>query len=230
MNYNKLLRYLNYTDHSYYDVHLPAGNSLKTEYINNIQTDIQYILRIYKNSILIAFRGTDSCKDVITDFDFFKMQVCPLSGNKKIRVHRGFFKAYTDSKIFEKISSCITDEIKTVEITGHSYGGALALICAADLACHLPDIQYEVVVFGTPRIGNKAFAKLYNSMLPDTIRIENRGDIITKLPPPIFGYCHAGVTYHIGPVRFPVFYSFKEHSLCSYRRNIFRQYLPFQEG
>ena len=63
MNFGKLLHFLNYTDRSYYDVYIPSKTAIKTEYVNNKKTDIQYILRVYENRILIAFRGTDSCRD-----------------------------------------------------------------------------------------------------------------------------------------------------------------------
>ncbi len=222
MNYGKLLNYLNYTDRSYYDVYIPSKTAIKTEYINNKKTDIQYILRVYPKRILVAFRGTDSCRDMLTNLDFFKKTVCNIRNTENVRIHRGFLKSYTEAKIFDAISKYITDEIKDIELTGHSYGGALALICAADLLCHFPDKNYDVVVFGAPRIGNRAFAKFYNSHLPYTVRIENGNDIITKLPPPIFGYRHVGEKFHIGTVRNPFFYSFKEHSLCSYRQNIFK--------
>ncbi|MBQ9096803.1 MAG: lipase family protein [Clostridia bacterium] len=222
MNFGKLLHYLNYTDRSYYDVYIPSKTAIKTEYVNNKKTDIQYILRVYENSILIAFRGTDSVRDMISNMQFFKKTVCNMPGGRKIRIHSGFFKAYTDAKIFDKIVKYITDKTKRIEITGHSYGGALALICAADLAHRFPDIEYEVVVFGSPRTGNKAFAEFFDAYLPGTFRIENGNDIITKLPPPVFGYRHVGKTYRIGSPRIPFFYSFKEHSLCSYRQKIFK--------
>lgn len=222
MNFGKLMHYLNYTDRSYYDVYIPSKTAIKTEYINNKQTDIQYILRVYENSILIAFRGTDSAKDIASDMQFFKKTVCHMPGGRKIRIHSGFYKSYTDAKIFDKIVKYITDKTKRIEITGHSYGGALALICAADLAHRFTHIDYEVVVFGTPRTGNKAFADFFNEYIPNTSRIENRGDIITKLPPPLFGYRHVGKTYKIGSSRIPFLYSFKKHSLCSYRQQILK--------
>lgn len=222
MNFGKLLHFLNYTDRSYYDVYIPSKTAIKTEYVNNKKTDIQYILRVYENRILIAFRGTDSCRDMLSNLQFFKKTVCHMPDSKKIRIHSGFYKAYTEAKIFDKIVKVITDKTKRIEITGHSYGGALALICAADLAHRFPDIEYEVVVFGTPRTGNKAFAEFFDKYLPNTSRIENRGDIITKLPPPLFGYRHVGKTYRIGSYHIPFFYSFKEHSLCSYRHKILK--------
>lgn len=222
MNYGKLLHYLNYTDRSYYDVYIPSRTAIKTEYVNNKKTDIQYILRIYENSILIAFRGTDSYRDMMSNLQFFKKTICHMPGGGKIRIHSGFLKSYKEAKIFDKIAKYITVKTKRIEITGHSYGGALALICAADLVHRFPDIDYEVVVFGAPRTGNKAFAKFFDEHLPETTRIENGNDIITKLPPPVLGYRHVGKTYRIGPYRIPCFYSFKDHSLYSYRQRIFK--------
>ena len=220
MNFGKLLHYLNYTDRSYYDVYIPSKTAIKTEYINDKKTDIQYILRIYENSILLAFRGTDSFRDMMSNMQFFKKSVCMK--NSKLRIHSGFYKSYKEAKIFDRTEKYITDKIKRIEITGHSYGGALALICAADLARHFPDIEYEVVVFGAPRTGNRAFSDFFDKHLPNTSRIENGNDIITKLPPPIFGYRHVGKQYHIGSPCIPLLYSFNDHSLCSYRQKILK--------
>lgn len=41
----------------------------------------------------------------------------------------------------------------------------------------------QVVTFGQPRIGNTAFASRYSKLVPNTIRVTNKHDIVPHLPP-----------------------------------------------
>jgi hypothetical protein len=51
--------------------------------------------------------------------------------------------------------------------------------------------RLHVVNFGSPRVGNKAFASLVASLrLPTVYRIVNSWDIVTQTPPASFGYEH----------------------------------------
>lgn len=62
--------------------------------------------------------------------------------------------------------------------SGHSLGGALATLAAYDIkkglqACGKDDAEIMCYSFGAPRTGNHAFAKDYNSVVPDTWSIIN---------------------------------------------------------
>ncbi|KAG7344317.1 putative lipase [Nitzschia inconspicua] len=52
-----------------------------------------------------------------------------------------------------------------------------------------------VYTFGQPRVGNKAFAKLYKQRVPHTFRVVNEGDAITAIPNYL---CCGGVYKHAG--------------------------------
>lgn len=41
----------------------------------------------------------------------------------------------------------------------------------------------QVVTFGQPRVGNTAFASRYSKLVPNTIRVTNKHDIVPHLPP-----------------------------------------------
>jgi len=65
-----------------------------------------------------------------------------------------------------------------VVAAGHSLGGALATLAAFDIRRHLMDNMQsnaEVVcyTFAAPRTGNHAFAREYNTMVPDTWSVIN---------------------------------------------------------
>ena len=71
-------------------------------------------------------------------------------------------------------------------VTGHSKGGALAVLAALKLA-NLGAAELtpaSVVSFGAPRAGNPLFAAAYESALGErTWRFENRDDLVPHLPP-----------------------------------------------
>ncbi|MEI9946578.1 MAG: hypothetical protein WDN26_20440 [Chitinophagaceae bacterium] len=74
-----------------------------------------------------------------------------------------------------------------VIITGHSLGGNLATVLASYLSFKLKEINHpaknmNVITFAAPAAGNAAFAKDFNEKFPQSIRIENEGDIVPKFP------------------------------------------------
>ena len=79
-----------------------------------------------------------------------------------------------------------------IYITGHSLGGALAILAALEL--NYQKLKPELVVtFGQPRVGNAAFAACYNELLGDrTIHVINAADPVPLLPPLLAGYRDEG--------------------------------------
>lgn len=116
----------------------------------------------------------------------------------KIRVHSGFLAAYKDPHVRGRIHRFITSDIHTVHIMGHSLGAAMAVLCGVDLEYNFPHRDYEVYLFGCPRVGNKAFQTSYNRRVFKTLRVENGNDIVTKIPLWIMGYRHVGIPIHVG--------------------------------
>ena len=215
-DYLKLLKYCALS----YENFQPFDGSDRLISINCSNSGVQYYIRIIKDTMHITFRGTDSFKDILTDAKFSGHSPKFCNTDKRIKIHRGFLSAYLSEGIAKRIHSYITDEIKEIFICGHSYGGALSLICAYELNCYFPHINFHTIVFGCPRTGNRAFAQNFNKLLPDTVRIENGNDIITKLPPPVFGYRHVGRVIHIGSPKIPGIYSITDHSVGKYIKNL----------
>ena len=64
-----------------------------------------------------------------------------------------------------------------VYLTGHSLGGALASLAAYDVAAALKACPQRTHVlcysFGSPRVGNHAFAHAYTRLVPDTWNVIN---------------------------------------------------------
>ncbi len=124
--------------------------------------------------LVLAFRGTQpSIRDVLTDI---KSDLVSAPGGG--RVHRGFLDA------FEKIRQPIADALKKHEgppvyITGHSLGGALALLATRELGSDSTGACYA---FGAPRLADDEFFKRIKTPV---YRVVNAADGVPRVP---FGY------------------------------------------
>lgn len=130
--------------------------------------------------IYLAFRGTDDIKDFITDINI--LMVRGYGG----RVHKGFSDAL--ESVWEKVRE-IYRELKEekpdakIWVTGHSLGGALAMLCGQRLIDEklIDPASIAVFTFGQPRVGDDAFSQNYRANL---CRFYHRYDIVPAVPPP----------------------------------------------
>ncbi|MFC1589140.1 lipase family protein [Pseudomonadota bacterium] len=139
--------------------------------------------------VVIAFRGTENkISDWLTDADAIPTTI----GNTK--VHTGFHKAFNEihdqqgMSVKNKITEIMNNpEVKDnngvalpLFITGHSLGGALALIATNTLAS---DIIGACYTFGAPRVANYEY---FNNLKTPVYRVVNSSDIVPRVPPGAF--------------------------------------------
>ena len=152
--------------------------------------DTQCFLAKHENIVLIAFRGTTEIGDWITNLTLRSTRR-PYG-----KVHSGFVIGFEDveSEIEAQLRS-ITSQIgrkPTVLLTGHSLGGALAIIAAAELQGEY--IVSGVYTCGQPAVGRHSFHEFIREQYADKYhRFVNDNDIVTRLPPT---YSHVGDLYH----------------------------------
>lgn len=210
---------------AYKDI-LPYTNEVCHKVMTDPETDVQaYVVPSKDGTLHIIFRGSNSPRDWDTNLNFWKKKIPYKGVNPEIQVHSGFIDAYTHPNVRDKIHSFITEDIHSVRICGHSYGAALAVLCALDLQYHFPCLDIEVVTFGGPRVGNKAFQRSYNARVVKTIRVENGNDIVTKVPFAFMGYWHVGAKLHVGKVRKLGAISFAAHYQSAYYEAILNRFL-----
>lgn len=129
----------------------------------------------------------------------------------------------------------------SVTVTGHSLGGALATICAYDLAKKInreyPGSRVPVTAFtfASPRVGNTKFKRDFEQT-PNLhqLRVVNRGDMVPKVPGLVFNetdrglapwlqalidelpwtYSHVGHLLEIDTTSWPGYEMFKRHDLA----------------
>jgi len=143
----------------------------------------------------LSFRGTTDKRDARTDFSIGVEKVRIAGFGEDVVVHRGFYEAFQLISDGIRIALNATDKAKPIYITGHSLGGALALVASAALAGadHLGGRIAAVYTFGAPRVGGRGFERAVKA---PHYRIVNEGDVVPLIPPSwIFGYRHTGVLY-----------------------------------
>jgi triacylglycerol lipase len=104
------------------------------------------------------------------------------------RVHRGFKREVDD--LWPRLEQALVNNTRPLWFAGHSLGGAMAAICAG--RCKLSYIRSNpraLYTFGSPRIGTHRYV---NHVHMEAYRWVNNNDIVTRLPPALFGYCHKG--------------------------------------
>lgn len=142
---------------------------------------------------ILVVAGTEDLKDV--EGDFKSGGVTLHKDDTNIFVHKGF-RDYADATLDGGVAENIVDELKnnskeTLYLTGHSLGGAVAIVMATRLNdMGVDKNQLKVITFGALAVGNKALADEYTSKI-DLTRIEIKGDVAKKIFEP-FGYVQFG--------------------------------------
>jgi Lipase (class 3) len=162
---------------------------------------------------ILAFRGTepddpqDVCDDlelVLTPEPDYKSSAAPASGflsrivnevSDPCFVHRGFQKALDRvwDQVYHHLAGFRGDN-PTAEIciTGHSLGGALALLTYS----RFHDANVSAYTFGCPRVGNTAFAKRVAAGGKGHFRCVNFNDVVAHIPLESALYLHAPANCH----------------------------------
>lgn len=179
-------------------------------------TDAEALVTMVRDGVAVAFKGSKEPEDFIQDAKFEMETLAFVRHNAAApcaaKVHRGFLED------FDALNVAVVSQVKTslqtfarvspqpkIYITGHSLGGALAILCALEFARQKLPVA-AVITFGQPRVGNKAFATIYNhtvltprqdfekfTTLEDiTFHVINADDPVPLFPPLLFGYRDEG--------------------------------------
>lgn len=134
--------------------------------------------------IIIAFRGSSSAGNWISNMDASQKKF-PYT-KEPCYTHRGFTGIYSSARsgILSILRRLSPD--KTLYVTGHSLGGALATLCAVDLAANTPFNAPHLYTFASPRAGDPAFVKVFSRYIANSFRIANPFDVVTHAPPSIY--------------------------------------------
>jgi len=152
-----------------------------------------------KNAIYVSFRGTITTLAQWANNLKFTQVNWPGKNCPGCKVHKGFYEVFTQIRdptiaLIKKAAK----EFPTADIflTGHSKGGAIAMLLGKWLHSELPQFTpTQMYTVGTPRTGNAAFANAVNAAFGNNnYRLKNRNDMIPTIPFQKMGggYKHTG--------------------------------------
>lgn len=159
-----------------------------------------------QSAVVVAHQGTDPLEllSVLTDMDLEFMKPDPdLFPNipSDIEVHSGFALEHkkTASQILTEVKRLMAKHSSTdVILVGHSLGGALAELDTLFMTLNLPSgTAVRGATFGTPRVGNPAWAAYFDSQIANFTRMNNKRDMVPTVPGRRLGFQHPREEIHI---------------------------------
>jgi predicted lipase len=201
--------------------------------------DTQFIYSIDKSGrLLISFRGTKCLNDLLTDIRITKdkcIDICyspfylkHYIKNNQPYIHAGFYQMFNLMKyelyhIVRKYLETEANEYKIV-ITGHSLGGSLSIIASICLYInfhsYLKDdkLKLENITFGSPKVGNNEFSKLYKDLINNNTHYFHNSDPIPCVP--LIGFYSTGTLFQINKFNESRLYSIYYHLLECYLKHL----------
>lgn len=163
-------------------------------------------------SLTVLFEDSNGKLDWQRNLDF------AVNESDGALVHRGFLEAFSlvEDLIAEAIKS---PSLRRLTVAGYSHGGALAVLCHAYAYSVRPDLRahLQTVTYGAPRV-YKSSPSDSEARFSRLLRVENIGDIVTDLPPELFGFSHVGTRLAIG--RQGAYGPFRAHMAESYLKEL----------
>jgi hypothetical protein len=152
------------------------------------------LVGITSTEIVVAFRGTlppdspDTGQMILDWLDDCDAALVPEPGMPGL-VHQGFRDALNSlwgdmGPVLDALVKA--NPTKPICFTGHSKGGAVAVLAA--MRCHIlyPAAKIYVCTFAAPRSGDNAFANGYDKEITNSARYEFQDDIVPHVPPDDF--------------------------------------------
>jgi hypothetical protein len=187
---------------------------LQTLYGDDLATDVGDIVTFgflgvsSAKELVAAIRGTDTILEWLHDASFL-MVPTPIVGSHGF-TEDGFTAVYRSLRIGQANGTpAARDSIKgyldngaaaSVTVCGHSLGGALATFLTLDVGLNTSYRTPAAYTYASPRSGDHIFAGSYNAAIPSSCRIQNRQDLVPKLPPILpVPYEHVNTQFELNP-------------------------------
>jgi len=165
-----------------------------------------------RKAVIVGFPGTEGQgNDLWRDIQAKDSKLWKKVDNKEWNVATGFLTRYQEHMTERDFGAKMLEYVKQkkpeyIYIFGHSLGGAVASIAAADIVTSKNYNGYKVVLitFGQPRAFKQScasevndFFKKGNKFGHEAWRFANYGDGVPSLPPSSFGFEHIGRPFYI---------------------------------
>jgi hypothetical protein len=136
----------------------------------------------------VAVRGTANLENVVEDAAYAKVHAPDLG----ISVHAGFVD---DAHAVWSFARPLLRPGLETRVTGHSLGGALAVLFAMRLSLE-PQPLGRVITFGQPKVTNEQGVARFRSL--PLLRVVNHDDPVPNLPWETPGAARGGLYRHLG--------------------------------
>lgn len=193
---------------------------------------------------LVAIRGTETPDEWIADADFPTTQFPSAPG---IDVAKGFLDVYDTGLCDDGViaTPSLRDSlmkffrsvpVKSLIITGHSLGAALAALFAFDVAMTARiGVSPTIVRYAPPNVGLSNWSIAYNAAVPNDTGIANDRDVVPHLPPTELGFRPVGTLMSLVFDPDTIFHRalpmalLTNHSMSNYAWVAYNQITPFAD-
>ncbi len=170
---------------------------LRIPYIQ-VENSVNYATERAGSTLYIYFESSRGGEDWKNNLSF-PAKAYRRMGQTVWFAHRGFLKAWRTVEPYLS-KEILNPSVKKIVITGYSHGAALAVLCHEYVWYHRPELRQrlEGYGFGCPRV---LWGIRSDEVLTRWERfcvIRNMDDLVTHVPPAIFGFFHVGEVLEIG--------------------------------
>lgn len=152
------------------------------EFFDNSRTSTNGLWAEHKDFVLLVFRGTQEPTDLVTDANV-TLDPPPSEWNIEGRLHRGFLNAAQSVDVQVSTAATLAQaKQKPLVVSGHSLGGALALLSAIHLEKQKTPV-HSIWAFGAPKVGDPSAMRSMSKILSGRLHQLNQPtDPIPLLP------------------------------------------------
>lgn len=170
-------------------------NNVRSVPYSHTENSGSYYLQKENKTLFIYLQESNGDEDWKNNFDFPCVPYEDMS--IKWKCHRGFLRVW--KSIRDVIKNDIEDkDINRIIIVGYSHGAALAVLCYEYCVFHREDIKVYGVGFGCPRVLWGKVKKDIEKRFDNFLVVRNCRDLVTCVPPMIFGFKHIGKMLLLG--------------------------------
>ncbi len=181
-DYNKLL--------SLFDATLAAS-------YRTVENGASFALKRVNSHVTVFFEDSEGAIDWRNNFHFAAKPYRDMG--EVFYCHRGFLSVFRAALPY--LEKTLADEsVNAFTVVGYSHGAALALLCHEYIWFHRPDVRktLEGYGFGCPRVISGRMTASLQARWARFYPIRNIDDLVTHLPPRLFGYRHVKPPLLIG--------------------------------
>lgn len=167
---------------------------LSVKYIH-IEHDASFYTERDGDTLYLLFEWSNGKTDWKNNLDF---PATPYRDMKnKWFAHRGFLRVWKAIEPLLETSVRYGSQNRIV-IGGYSHGAAIALLCHEYCKYHRPDIEIVGYGFGCPRVVWGPLRRNVKQRFEGFTVVRKGRDIVTHVPPVLFGFRHVGKVLTLG--------------------------------